>query len=158
MRTHPVPLSTDEPVPSSRVAPTLRSLGFRYLHVIDAATLYALMIAITVVRFGFDWPTFPRSHYFAGFAFATAIHMTVYYFGGLYEYEQRLGRPPWLPRASMLTFLAVRSKIQFLHSLVLTIAGIPLLIIPSLIFAWLESLLGRGGTMLVYAKPSRERR
>jgi lipopolysaccharide/colanic/teichoic acid biosynthesis glycosyltransferase len=107
MRTHPVPLSTDEPVPSSRVAPTLRSLGFRYLHVIDAATLYALMIAITVVRFGFDWPTFPRSHYFAGFAFATAIHMTVYYFGGLYEYEQRLGRPPWLPRASMLTFLAV---------------------------------------------------
>ena len=107
MRTHPVPISTDEPVPSSRIVPRLRSLGFRYLHVIDAATLYGLMIAITVVRFGFDWPTFPRSHYFVGFAIATAIHMTVYYFGGLYEYEQRLGRPPWLPRASMLTSLAV---------------------------------------------------
>jgi exopolysaccharide biosynthesis polyprenyl glycosylphosphotransferase len=107
MRTHPVPISSDEAVTPPRSMSRLRLLGFRFLHVIDAATLYVLMVAITVVRFGFDWPTFPRSHYFVGFAVATAIHVTVYYFGGMYEYEQRLGRPPWLPRASMLTLVAV---------------------------------------------------
>ena len=85
----------------------LRRLGFRYLHLIDALTLFGLMIAITAARFGLDWPTYPPSHYLGGFAVAVAIHMTVYYFGGLYEYEQRLGRPPWLPRAAMLTAVAV---------------------------------------------------
>ncbi len=85
----------------------LRRLGFRWLYLIDAATLLGLMAAITTARFGLDWPTYPRSHYAAGFAAATGLHIAVYYFGGLYEYEQRLGRPPWLPRATMLTLLAV---------------------------------------------------
>ena len=84
----------------------LRKLGFRYLYLIDATTLFGLMVAITTARFGLDWPTYPLSHYAVGFAVATALHMAVYYFGGLYEYEQRLGRPPWLPRATMLTLLA----------------------------------------------------
>ena len=81
--------------------------GFRLLYVVDAVTLFALMAAITVVRFGFDWPTYPWSHYLIGFAIATALHMTVYYFGGLYEFEQRVGHRPWLPRAMLLTFMAV---------------------------------------------------
>ena len=81
--------------------------GFRHLYLIDAGTLFGLMAAITVVRFGFDWPTYPRSHYFIGFAVATMLHMTVYYFGGFYEYEQRLGHRPWLPRATLLTIMAV---------------------------------------------------
>ena len=92
---------------ASRPAPLLRRLGFRYLHVIDAVTLFALMAAITTARFRFDWPTYPASHYLAGFAVATALHMSAYYFGGMYEYEQRLGRPPWLPRAAWLTLMAV---------------------------------------------------
>lgn len=87
--------------------PILRRLGFRYLHIIDAVTLFGLMAAITTVRFGFDWPTYPVSHYAVGFAIATGLHMAIYYFGGMYEYEQRLGRPPWLPRATLLTLLAV---------------------------------------------------
>ena len=86
---------------------TLRRLGFRYLYIIDAATLLGLMAAITAARFGLDWPTYPLSHYLVGFAAATGLHMAVYYFGGLYEYEQRLGRPPWLPRATLLTLIAV---------------------------------------------------
>lgn len=85
----------------------LRRHGFRYLHVIDALTLYGLMVLITCARFGFDWPTYARSHYLVGFGVATAIHMTVYYFGGMYEYEQRLGLPPWLPKITLLTTLAV---------------------------------------------------
>lgn len=107
MPTHPPELPADSG-PAEAPAPAgLRRLGFRYLHLIDAATLFGLMAAITVVRFGLDWPTYPLSHYLGGFAVAVAIHMTVYYFGGLYEYEQRLGRPPWLPRAAMLTAVAV---------------------------------------------------
>lgn len=85
----------------------LRRRGFRYLHVIDAISLYGLMIAITVARFGFSWPNYPVSHYLVGFAVATAIHMLMYYFGGLYEYEQRLGQPPWLPKVVGLTAMAV---------------------------------------------------
>ena len=87
--------------------PILRRLGFRYLYVIDAVTLIGLMAAVATVRFGLDWPTYPRSHYLAGFAAATGLHMALYYFGGMYEYEQRLGRPPWLPRATLLTLVAV---------------------------------------------------
>ena len=65
------------------------------------------MAAITIVRFGFDWPTYPLSYYLAGFSLATALHITVYYFGGLYEHGPRLGRPPYLPRAALLTAVAV---------------------------------------------------
>ena len=91
---------------ASRPSALARRLGFRYLYAIDAATLLGLMAAITTARFGLDWPTYPLSHYAMGFAIATGLHMTVYYFGGMYEYEQRLGRPPWLPRATLLTLLA----------------------------------------------------
>ena len=93
-----------DPKPATSI---LRRLGFRYLYVIDAAALLGLMAAITTVRFGLDWPTYPLPHYTVGFAIATGLHMGIYYFGGMYEYEQRLGRPPWLPRATLLTLLAV---------------------------------------------------
>ncbi|MDW3217935.1 MAG: exopolysaccharide biosynthesis polyprenyl glycosylphosphotransferase [Acidimicrobiales bacterium] len=99
-----------QPTVDSGEIPVIRSLrrrGFRYLHVIDAVTIYGLMVAITVARFGFSWPTYPVSHYLIGFAIATAVHMVMYYFGGLYEYEQRLGLPPWLPRIVALTAVSV---------------------------------------------------
>ncbi|WP_323673520.1 sugar transferase [Candidatus Poriferisodalis multihospitum] len=95
---------TGEASTSSMVPPGRR--GLRFLYVVDAVTLFALMVAITVVRFGLDWPTYPRMHYLIGFGVATFLHMTVYYFGGLYEFEQRLGHRPWLPRAMLLTFMA----------------------------------------------------
>lgn len=43
---------------------------------------------------------------------------------------------------------------QFFYSLFVICIGIPLLAIPALIFSYCESLLGRGGTMLVCAKKS----
>lgn len=98
---------TIAPAGELRVIQHLRQRGFRYLHLIDSVTLYTLMILITIARFGFDWPTFPLSHYLVGFAIATAIHIVVYYFGGMYEYEQRLGIPPWLPKVALLTTISV---------------------------------------------------
>jgi exopolysaccharide biosynthesis polyprenyl glycosylphosphotransferase len=107
MQTQQPAIQTPREIGEPPVIRRLRRRGFRYLHVIDAVTLYALMILITIGRFGLDWPTYARSYYFVGFAVATAIHMTVFYFGGLYEYEQRLGRPPWLPKIALLTSIAV---------------------------------------------------
>ncbi len=99
------------PAPSSRVEPMpirwLRRWGFRWLHLLDTVLLYGTMVAITFARFGTDWPTYPRGHYFVGFGIATAIHLLVLYFGGSYERELRLGLRPWFPRIAKLTFMAV---------------------------------------------------
>lgn len=81
--------------------------GFRFLFVLDALALFASMIAINLVRFGWTWPDYPRSHYWIGFSLATGIHLTVNYFAGLYEREPRLGYRPWLPRIALSTAIAV---------------------------------------------------
>jgi exopolysaccharide biosynthesis polyprenyl glycosylphosphotransferase len=83
--------------------------GFRFLAVLDAVALYGLMVAISFVRFGFnfDWDTYALSHYFVGFAIATGIHLVVNYFTGLYEREPRLGVRPWLPRTLLATGIGI---------------------------------------------------
>ncbi|MDW3216956.1 MAG: exopolysaccharide biosynthesis polyprenyl glycosylphosphotransferase [Ilumatobacteraceae bacterium] len=81
--------------------------GFRFLFVLDAVSLFASMVVINLVRFGWTWPTYPRSHYWIGFGLATAIHLLVNYFAGLYEREPRLGYRPWLPRIAVATGIAV---------------------------------------------------
>ena len=72
--------------------------GFRFLMVIDAVVLYGTLVAINFVRFGADWPTYSKSHYAVGFLIATALHLVINYFSGLYEREPRLGSRPWLSR------------------------------------------------------------
>lgn len=42
-------------------------------------------------------------------------------------------------------------KTTFFYSLLAAIIGIPILILPAVIFAYFESAIGRGGTMLIYA-------
>lgn len=81
--------------------------GFRFLFVLDALGLFGAMVAINLVRFGWTWPTYPRSHYWVGFAIATGIHLAVNYFAGLYEREPRLGYRPWLPRIAVATAISV---------------------------------------------------
>ena len=107
---HPFPAAVERFVGVfSRPLSWLWSHGFRMLGALDAVTLYLLMIAISFVRFGFsfDWDTYPLSHYFVGFSIATAIHLTVNYFAGLYEREPRLGRRPWLPKTFLATAIGV---------------------------------------------------
>jgi exopolysaccharide biosynthesis polyprenyl glycosylphosphotransferase len=94
----------------NRVSPRLTPLwrrGFRVLFVLDAVVLYALMTGINLVRFGTDWPTYPLSHYWVGFAIATGIHLVVGYFSGLYEREPRLGQRAWLPRVTLAMAIGI---------------------------------------------------
>lgn len=81
--------------------------GFRFLFVLDAIALFASMVAINLARFGWTWPTYPRSHYWLGFSLATAIHVLINYFAGLYEREPRLGYRPWLPRVAVAMSIGV---------------------------------------------------
>lgn len=81
--------------------------GFRFLFVMDAVSLYGLMLMINLVRFGRTWPTYSVSFYLAGFSIATAIHLVINYFCGLYEREPRLGRRPWLPRVMVAIVIGV---------------------------------------------------
>ena len=81
--------------------------GFRFLFVLDAVALYGVMVVISLVRFGTNWPTYPLSHYFVGFSIAVGIHLVINYFFGLYEREPRLGWRPWLPRTLLATAIGV---------------------------------------------------
>ena len=65
------------------------------------------MVVINFVRFGTDWPTYPLSHYSIGFSIATAIHVLINYFSGLYEREADVGSRPWLPRVSLAMAIGV---------------------------------------------------
>ena len=81
--------------------------GFRFLFVIDATVLFTTLVTINLARFGSTWPTYPVRHYLIGFSIATALHLTINYFSGLYEREPRLGSRPWLPRVSLAMALGV---------------------------------------------------
>jgi exopolysaccharide biosynthesis polyprenyl glycosylphosphotransferase len=102
-----IPTAGPDPVEPTPLMSKLRARGFRMLFLADAVALYGSMVAINLVRFGVDWPYYPLSHYVVGFAIATAIHLVVGYFGGLYEHEQRLARRVWLPRVAWITTIAV---------------------------------------------------
>ncbi len=106
------PESTGQPFPevieraigrASRPLGWMWGKGFRFLFVLDSIALFGSMVLINTIRFGWDWPFYPRSHYWIGFALATAIHLTINYFAGLYEREPRLGYRPWLPRIVVAT-------------------------------------------------------
>lgn len=47
------------------------------------------------------------------------------------------------------------NKIRFLYSITMAVFGIPLLFLPTLLLAYLESLIGRGGSILAYATPAK---
>ena len=82
-------------------------IGFRWLYIVDAITLFSLMVIITVVRFGLTWPNYPMVNYLGGFVVATNVHLVVAYFGGLYNREGRLGNPSRLSQAASVSIIAV---------------------------------------------------
>lgn len=80
--------------------------GFRVMYLVDAVVLFSTMVAITTVRFGFDWPTYSRTSYLTGFGVATGVHLIVAYFGGLYDRGHRLGNQTRMSRAGAVSVIA----------------------------------------------------
>jgi exopolysaccharide biosynthesis polyprenyl glycosylphosphotransferase len=84
----------------------LNQRGFRLVQLADAVALAVVLVGAMVVRYGWEWPTYPRPLYAVSFVITLAIFMASLYFGGLYEREPRLGRPSVLPRAGRQTLAA----------------------------------------------------
>jgi lipopolysaccharide/colanic/teichoic acid biosynthesis glycosyltransferase len=79
--------------------------GFRWLYVLDAVGFLAVMVVVMVVRFGTDWSA-PLAQG-TGIVVAIAILQTCFYFGGMYERQQRLGQRMWFSRIAVLTFVGL---------------------------------------------------
>jgi exopolysaccharide biosynthesis polyprenyl glycosylphosphotransferase len=86
---------------------SLQSHGFRYLYLLDFIALMGSMTIVMFLRFGTGWPDTSIARHVLGFLAATAIFMVVFYFGGLYDRELRVGRKMWLPRVSGLTLIGL---------------------------------------------------
>ena len=98
------------PVPPDSVG--LRSLylrlfraGFRWLYVLDFLGFTAVMVLVMLARFGSDWSA-PVDQS-VGILAATAILQVCFYFGGMYERQQRLGQRMWFSRIAALTFVGL---------------------------------------------------
>lgn len=87
--------------------PRAQLRGFRLLHPLDALAVFSVMVVVMLVRFGTEWPSATRAEHLFGFGAATAIHLVVFYFGGLYEREYRLGRRTWVSRVAGLEAMAL---------------------------------------------------
>ena len=79
--------------------------GFRWLYLLDAAGIMGVVVLVTLVRFGTDWPA-PEDT-MVGMVVATVVIQIVFYFGGLYEKQVRLGHRMWFSRVAGLTLVGL---------------------------------------------------
>ena len=77
---------------------SLQSRGFRYLYLLDFVALIGSMTIVMLIRFGTGWPDTTIARHLLGFLAATAIFMIVFYFGGLYDRELRVGKKIPVPK------------------------------------------------------------
>ena len=83
--------------------------GIRLLHMADLVAVYVTLLlvtaAATLIRTDFSavWPD-PR--YLWSYMIVAVLHLAVFYFGGLYDREPRLGSRPRLPRIVALVAIA----------------------------------------------------
>lgn len=92
-----------------RLIQALNDRGIRLLHLADIAVIYLTLIAVTgvmsLVRTDFNaWAHLPR--YWWSYAIITALHLAVFYVGGLYDRDPRLGSRSGLPKIVMLVWLS----------------------------------------------------
>jgi exopolysaccharide biosynthesis polyprenyl glycosylphosphotransferase len=104
---------TQPPIPVvTPLMARLNARGFRLVQLADGVAVLAILVGTITVRSllvdrdPFAWPTYPKPLYAVSFVVTTAIFAASLYFGGLYEREPRLGRPPVLPRAMRQTLAA----------------------------------------------------
>ena len=79
--------------------------GFRWLYVVDTLGVFSILVVVMAVRFGTDWPEPAAS--WVGIVAATALIQVVFYFGGLYEKQVRLGQRMWFSRVAGLTLVGL---------------------------------------------------
>lgn len=79
--------------------------GFRWLYAIDTLGIFGLLVAIMAIRFGGAWPE-PTATW-VGILVATALLQVVFYFGGLYEKQLRLGQRMWFSQVAGLTLVGL---------------------------------------------------
>ena len=79
--------------------------GFRWLYVVDALGVFSVLVIVMAIRFGMDWPEPAAS--WTGIAVATVLVQVVFYFGGLYEKQMRLGQRMWFSRVAGLTLVGL---------------------------------------------------
>ena len=79
--------------------------GFRWLYVVDALGVFSVLVVVMATRFGMDWPEPAAS--WTGIVVATVLVQVVFYFGGLYEKQVRLGQRMWFSRVAGLTLVGL---------------------------------------------------
>jgi lipopolysaccharide/colanic/teichoic acid biosynthesis glycosyltransferase len=80
-------------------------VGFRWLYLLDAVGILGVVVLVTLARFGTDWPS--PGDTVVGMVVATAVLQVVFYFGGLYEKQVRLGHRMWFSRVAGLTLVGL---------------------------------------------------
>ena len=96
---------TQPPAVARRLYLRLWHAGFRWLYVVDALGVFSVLVIVMVIRFGMDWPEPAAS--WTGIAVATVLVQVVFYFGGLYEKQMRLGQRMWFSRVAGLTLVGL---------------------------------------------------
>ena len=86
--------------------------GFRWLYLVDSLAIFLVLIFIMVVRFRTDWPD--GADTWIGIAVATILFQAVYYFGGMYEKQFRLGQRMWFSRIAGLTLIGLAISFMLL--------------------------------------------
>ena len=79
--------------------------GFRWLYLVDALAMLLIMFLVMLVRFGRTWPD--KKEIWIGMFIAILILQTIFYFGGLYEKQVRLGQRMWFSRVAGMTLLSL---------------------------------------------------
>ncbi len=77
----------------------LNQHGFRLIQIADLVLLTLIAVGTMWLLNGWDWPDYDAWRYALSFPLVVLTFVASYYFGGLYEREPRLGRPPVLPWA-----------------------------------------------------------
>ena len=96
---------TSEGFKLNRLYLRLWHAGFRWLYLIDAIFMFTIMVLVNLIRFGTDWPE--KMEMWIGIVVATFIFQFVFYFGGLYEKQVRLGQRMWFSHVAVMTFVGI---------------------------------------------------
>lgn len=98
---------------SSLVVRWLNARGLRLAHAADFLGLYALLVIGMFLHYelltdveGGPFPTYDMQWYAISFLVTVVVFQLSFYFGGLYDREPRLGRPPVAPRAARQSLIA----------------------------------------------------